>query len=145
MGVLLDGFKTLITFATSGFTLVFEKTVTPPGMDAGGPIDVATMQTTLWRPRVAKSLITLTECTFMAAYDVGGFSEALTALGVNQLITITFTGDRVASDTLQFYGWVDKFIPNENKEGEQPTVTVTVCPSNLNTSYVETAPVITTS
>jgi len=58
-------------------------------------------------------------------------------VNVNTLITLTFP-DAV---TWAFWGYLDKFIPNANEEGEQPTAEVTIVPTNQNDSAVETAPV----
>jgi len=60
-------------------------------------------------------------------------------LSENQLITITWPD----TSTLAFWGWLDKFVPANVVEGEQPTATVTIEPSNQNDSQVETAPVYT--
>jgi hypothetical protein len=134
-----DGFSTTIEFsagASSGI-LLYEKSLTPPGVDGGGEIDITTMLNTAYRTRSPKALITLAECTFEAAYDAAVYPQILAMVNVNQSIVITFPD----ATTLTFWGWLDKFIVNEHNEGEQPTATVTIVPSNVNGSGVETAPV----
>ena len=137
MSMLEDGFATLITFAENSDVLLYEKEVTPPGVDGGGEIDVSTMQNTTWRTKSPKSLKTLAESSLVAAYDVAVYDEIIAMVNVNQSITITFPD----SSTLVFWGWIDKFTPGALVEGQQPTADVTIVPSNRNGSDVETAPV----
>lgn len=133
-----DGFKTIVTFANAPTIKLYEKEVTPPGLDGGGEIDTTTMRNTLWRTRHPKALITLSEMSFTSAYDPVVFTDLLSSvLNTNQLITVTFPD----LSTLQFWGWLDKFTPNAHVEGEQPTAECTIIPSNQNASGIETAPV----
>jgi len=136
-----DGHSTTIEFGDQpsgtgpGITF-WEKEVTPPGLDGGGENDTTTMRNLVYRTRSPKKLITLTEMTILVSYDIGFYDDILDLLNNNQLITITFPDDT----TLAFWGWLDKFIPNNFIEGEQPTATITIVPSNQNESGVETAP-----
>lgn len=134
-----DGFKTLISFSDFPSVQFYEKEVTPPGIDGGGPIDTTTMRNNEWRTNLPKQLKSLTESSITAAYDPAVYDSIVQMVNVNQLITITFPD----GDTLQFWGWLDKFTPSGNQEGNQPTATVTIQCSNMNSSKVETAPVYT--
>jgi hypothetical protein len=136
-----DGFATTITFTTPvGLSLLlWEKTVTPPGVEAGGETDITTMRNTAWRTKSPKKLKSLTNAAFTAAYDPQVFDEIVSCVGVNQLLTITFPD----ASTIAFWGWLDTFTPNENTEGEQPTAACTIIPSNHDDSDVEVAPVLT--
>jgi hypothetical protein len=139
-----DGYRTLITFSETPITLAWEKSVTPPGIDGGGSIDITTMRngdgTTGWRTFAPKALKTLTESTATCAYDPEMYDECLDALQVNQLITITFPDGA----TEAFWGWLDKFMPGELVEGEQPTAEITIVPSNWSEDTgLEVAPVNT--
>ena len=139
MSRLDDGYQTTIGF-TSSLTKLYEKEVQPPGIDGGGAIDTTTMNNTTYRTMSPKSLLTLSEHTFEAAYDPAAYPELIAMINVNQLITITFPD----GSTLAFYGWLDKAIPNAHVEGEQPTVTCTIVPSNVHSGTgVETAPAYT--
>jgi hypothetical protein len=133
-----DGHSTKITFELAPDIELWEKRVTPPGMDAGGPNDTTTMYNVYWRTRAPKKLVTLTDMTFVAAYDPTIYDSIQLILGVNQIITVTFPDNR----QLSFYGWLDKFMPGEAREGDQPEATVTICPANQSISLVETDPVI---
>jgi len=136
-----DGFSTTIAFGDQasgtgpGITF-WEKEVTPPGMDAGGANDTTTMRNILYRTRAPKQLITMTPTTLVVSYDAVFYDDIIAMIKVNQLITITFPD----TSTVAFYGWLDKFLPGNIVEGEQPTATVTIEPSNQTDAGVETAP-----
>jgi len=134
-----DGFSTTIAFSagTSGVTLLlWEKSLTPPGVSAGGATDTTTMRNTTWRTMAPKLLKTLTEASVQAAYDPEVYDELVAMIGVNQSIVITFADD----STFTFWGFIDAFTPGEIVEGEQPVADLTIIPTNQNGSLVETAP-----
>ena len=140
MAYLTDGHQTLITFDAlgSGVTLLLkETTVTPPGIDSGGENDTTTMRNATWRTKQPKQLKTLTDgsCTFQ--YDPGIYDQILDIIGVNGLVTVTFSDE----STLEFYGWLNNFTPGECVEGAMPTATGTIICSNQTDAGVETAPV----
>ena len=134
-----DGFSTIITFSENPSVKLWEKSVTPPGISAGGEVDTTTMRNTAWRTRNPKQLKTLTECTFSAAYDPAAIDECMAMVGVNQEITITFPD----GDELAFWGWLDEFAPGDHVEGEQPEAECTIIPSNQDDTGAEVAPVRT--
>lgn len=134
-----DGYQTLISFAADSDVLLYEKTVTPPGIDGGGEVDTTTMHNDTWRTRNPKALVTLSNSTLVCAYDPAVFPEIVALVNVNNLITITFPD----TSTLAFWGWLNTFTPNENQEGVQPDANVGIIPSNQNDSGVETAPIFT--
>lgn len=137
-----DGFSTTVAFAIDPTVLFWEKTVKPPGMDSGGPNDTTTMRNTEFRTFAPKKLKTLTPMTMTVAYDPKVYDasgELMDMIGINGLVTITFPdGSDVA-----FWGYIDKFEPGDNRDGEQPTATVTIQPTNQNNSGTEVAPVYT--
>lgn len=138
-GVLMqDGFSTQIAFASDANISLWEKTITPPGIDGGGEIDITTMLNTTYRTKAPKSLITLTEVALTAGYDAAVYDEVVAMMNINQLITITFP----VGDTLAFYGWLNLFQPSDHVEGEFPEAECTIICSNQNAG-VETAPVMT--
>lgn len=132
-----DGHQTLISFSENANVKLWEKEVTPPGIQAGGPTDTTTMRNETWRTFSPKHLKTLSPCSFTAAYDTAFYVQALAMIGNNQLITIEFAD----GSQLQFWGWLDEFTPNAVAEGEQPTAECTIQPSNQNASGDEVAPV----
>ena len=136
-----DGHPTSIAFGStpSGETLLFwEKEVTPPGLNGGGRNDITTMRNSVWRTNAPKKLISLTAGSFVASYDPEAFEQVLSMLNVNTQITVTFPD----TGTYTFWGWLNEFTPGAATEGEQPTATVSIEPSNQNDSGVETAPVL---
>lgn len=141
MARLDDGHPTTIVFTaapTSGL-LLFEKEVTPPGLSGGGANDTTTMLNTVFRTMSPKKLKSLAEMSFVAAFDPAYYDLLVAILNVNDLITITFPDN----STLAFFGWIDELSHSAIVEGEQPTIDITVIPSNQNLAGAETAPVFT--
>jgi len=139
-----DGHGTTIAFTdqssgTGPGVTFWEKSITPPGMDAGGSNDITTLRNTAYRTFAPKQLITMTECNLSASYDSIFYDDIVDMISVNQLITITFPD----TSTVAFWGWLDKFVPGEVSEGEQPVADVTIVPSNVDGSGDEIAPVHT--
>lgn len=134
---LTDGHSTIMLVAPQAGILFFEIEVTPPGLDGGGPNDTTTMRNTTWRTRQPKKLVTMTGLTIKASYDPQMYSTIVANLNVNQPLTLQFPNGA----NIVFYGWIDKFTPDPHREGEQPTATIMVEPSNQNEVGVETAPV----
>jgi hypothetical protein len=136
-----DGFPTTVEFSVTPVfgTVLWEKTVTPPGMDGGGPNDTTTMRNVRWRTMAPKKLKTLTEMSGTMAYDPQAFEDLNDMIQVNQLITVNFPD----GSTLAFWGWLDKFEPNEVQEGEQPDAEFTIQPSNQDDNGDEVDPVYT--
>lgn len=134
-----DGFSTVITIANLPAVKIFEKEITPPGMQSGGAIDTTTMRNVTWRTMSPKALKTLSPMTATVAFATAAIEEIRAQLGVNQLITVTFPDN----STLAFYGWVDEFTLGRFTEGEQPTATITIQPSNHDDTGAEQDPVYT--
>lgn len=134
--VLEDGFSTIITLANLPSVKMFEKDVTPPGFSGGGPIDLTTMRNTAWRTSAARSLKTLSPVSSTVAYATEAIDQIKGEVQVNQQITIQYPD----GSSIQFYGWVEEFTPAAHTEGEQPTASLTVQPSNRDAAGVETGP-----
>jgi len=134
-----DGFSTIITLANIPTVKIYEKEVTPPGIQAGGAIETTTMRNTTWRTMSPKSLRTLTPMSVTVAFATEAIPQIQGQVGINQLITVTFPD----LSTLAFYGWIDEFTIGAMTEGEQPTATITIQPSNQSSPGVEAAPVYT--
>lgn len=134
-----DGFSTTVSFGLSPTVKFWEKQVTPPSITGGGSNDTTTMRNTTWRTLAPKQLKSLGQAKLSAAYDPAVYTDILSMIQVNQLITVTFPD----GSTYSFYGWVDEFTPGAIAEGSQPTADVTIICSNQNESGEETAPVFT--
>jgi hypothetical protein len=140
MAFIRNGHPTLIGFSINptASTFIIEKTVTPPGWDGGGMIDITSMRNTALRTRIAKSLVTLTEMTLMMQYAPVAYTGIFSMLNVNQTITVYF-GD---GSTLAFRGWINTFKPGEHKEGEEPLASVEIIPSNIAADGSESDPIL---
>lgn len=121
-----DGFSTLITLGNAPTVKLYEKEVTPPGIQGGGPIDTTTMRNIEWRTASPKKLKTASQITLTVAFASGAIPIMRDQVGVNQQITVSFPD----GSSLTIWGWVDEFTPGAFTEGEQPTATVTIQPSN---------------
>src|SRR5207253_1537103 len=106
-----DGFSTLITLENIPDVKLFEKEVTPPAMQAGGPIETTTMRNIAVRTAAPKKLKNLGPVNSTCAYATDALSSIYAQLGVNQRITVTFPdGSR-----WRYWGWLDAFTPGSNK------------------------------
>lgn len=125
-----DGFSTIIHFAENPTVKFYEVGVTPPGMDGGGPNDTTNMRNNRLRTKSPKKLKSLTPMTSQVMYrsDVFDPDEVWAMINVNQEITVEFPDNSM----LQFWGYLDKFIPGENKEGAVCMATITIEPTNQN-------------
>jgi hypothetical protein len=90
-----------------------------------------------YRTKAPKSLKTLTSGSFNAAYDPAILDELIAMVNVNQSIVITYPD----GSTWTFWGWIDEAAPGSIVEGEQPTIDITVIPSNQDAAGAEIAPV----
>lgn len=134
-----DGFSTIITLANIPTVKIFEKEITPPGISAGGATDTTTMRNDTWRTMAPKMLKTLTAASATVAFATNAIPVLMGQISVKQLITVTFPDQ----STLAFWGWIDEFTPSAFVEGEQPTATITIQPSNTDDNDQEVAPVWT--
>lgn len=134
-----DGHSTTITFELNTTASLWEVAVTPPGVDGGEPVDITTMRNLIWRTMNPRKLKTLTPANFSAAYE----SVKLVLIGdmvnKNQLITVTFPN----GSTLVFWGYLQRFEPQEIVEGQQPRANCVIQPTNHNNAGVEVGPTVT--
>lgn len=134
---LRDGFPTTVTMTGAGTTF-WEKTVQPPGLKGGEPIDTTTMRNTNLRTKGFRKLYELTAQELSVAYDPTAYDTIKAAINVNQAMVTTFPDGA----TLTWWGALTDFIPESNEEGKQPIAKITLTPSNVNSSGVETEPVL---
>lgn len=135
-----EGFSTKVAFARLATFSVWEKTVQPPGVDSGEPVETTTMHNLIWRTQNPRKLKTLTPHSFKAAYDPNMYNQVInTLIGINGSITVTYPD----GSTLDYYGYLQKIEPDQIEEGKQPEATVTIVPTNVDTSGAEAGPVLT--
>jgi hypothetical protein len=136
-----DGYSTKIAFARDSNVSFWEKTLSPPGLDGGDPIDTTTMHNADWRTMSARQLATLSEFTCTAAYDPNVYNDIINNL-LNQegSITVHFPD----GSKLDFFGYLRSFQPQDVAEGAQPEAQITIVPTNYDpTNNVEASPVLT--
>lgn len=132
-----DGYQSLIAFASNATIALWEKTVKPPGLDGGEAIPTTTMHNVTYRTMAARALKTLTQGSLVCAYDPKVYDQLIALINVEDYITVHF-GD---NSTLDFYGFLQSFEPNECAEGAQPEATVVFTPTNCHpTTRAEVAP-----
>lgn len=135
--MLEDGHSTKVAFSADPDVSFWEKTVTPPGVDGGDPIEITTMFNVDWRTMAARALKTLTESSLTVAYDPKVYDQIVALVNVPGLITAHFPD----TSRLEFYGYLQKADFSELKEGEQPEATIKIQPTNVNPSNgAEVAP-----
>lgn len=133
---LKDGYPARILFSANATVSIWEKTIKPAGLSAGGGIDTTTMLNSRWRTTAPKSLVTATEITIRAAYDPKVQDDMTAMLGVNQLLTWEYAD----GSTVAVWGFLDEFTPTDLTEGEMPLADIKFVPTNTNGSDAETAP-----
>jgi len=140
---LQDGYPTKIAFKTDPDICFWEKTVTPPAVDGGDPIDLTTMHNSAWVTRGPQSLLDLGEFQVTALYDPNLYDlAAITAqlVNVNTEITIHFPD----GSTLAFWGYLRSIEPGSHERGTAPEVTLTIVPTNYDDANdEESGPVLT--
>lgn len=137
MARLDDGFSSIIILQRTPTIKLYEKDLTPPGVSMGGAIDSTTMRNTAWRTNAPRSLRTLSPVNLTVAYDPAVYDTIIAEVGKNQPIEVQFPD----STTVEFWGWIEEFTPGALTEGEQPTASLVLQPSNRNAAGTEIAPV----
>lgn len=133
---LTDGFPTLIGMSNAPNVAFWEVSVKPPGFDGGELNPQTNMRNTAWRTFMAKKLKTLTAMTFKAHYDPKVIGDINNQLNINQLYTVTHSNGAVWS----FWAVLNKFDLDEVTEGNTPTASCTITPTNMDNSGAEVAP-----
>lgn len=141
-GIMLDdGHPTVIAFAADPDVSFWERTVTPPGVDGGDPVETETMHNVTWRTRGARKLKEMTESSTTVGYDPGVFAQIVALINVETSITVHFSD----GSTLSFFGYLRSFEPSEISEGELPEAEITIQPTNKDPDTGEEQGPITTA
>ncbi|MFA5056493.1 MAG: hypothetical protein WC485_00130 [Opitutaceae bacterium] len=124
--MLEDGYQTLVAFAADPSIELWEKTVQPPGIDGGSPIDTTTMINATWRSKAARRLLEMTDSQMSCGYDPAVYDSILALVNVETSITLRFPDDSY----IVFYGFLQKFEPDSTEEGKMPEAKVTITVTN---------------
>ena len=117
-----DGHSTLLIIDADPDICFWEKTVKPPGMDGGDPIDTTTMHNLTWRTMVSRSLVTMTPCNLTAAYDPEMWCYVPSLINSEGLMAVLFPN----GDLLGFYGFLQSVEPQDHSEGAQPECNIVI-------------------
>jgi hypothetical protein len=135
-----DGYKTLVTLAADTNIELWEKSVTPPGIEGDDPNDTTTMHNTTWRTKSPRTLATMTPMSLSCQYDPVAYSSVVALVNVVTTVTVHFPD----GSTLAFYGFVKSFQPDALEEGKIPEAKVEIVPTNQDpVACTEESPVYT--
>jgi hypothetical protein len=119
---------------------LWEKTVTPPGITGGDAIDTTTMHNTTYRTKRPRDLLDVPDYTMVCEYDPVAYDQVRELINEEDAITVHFPD----GSTLDHFGFMMSVEPDENEEGTDPTMTVTIAVSNWDPdNNVEQGPVLT--
>lgn len=135
---LTDGHPTFVTLARFPTISFWEKEVQPFGEDGGDPVDITTFFNANRRTYAPRQLMAGTEMTIVAAYDPAVLGTLRQAVNVRDVATVTHPD----GTTEARHATVTKVTPQNNTEGEQPTIEVVVFPLDADDDNVEREPVI---
>lgn len=136
---LKDGHPSYVTFKRNPSICFFENSTTPPGIDGGDAIETHTFHNDEWRTLAPRALKTMTEMEMSGLYDPVLYTDILALVNILDEITVWFSdGSAVA-----FWGFLRMFEPDEMTEGEPPTATITITPTNEDPDGNEEPPVVT--
>jgi len=120
---LFDGFVSKITFANDTNVTFWEKSVKPPGLDGGEPIIRSTMFNTVYHTKHPGGLIDVTPVTTKVAYCLQSYTDILAIINdVNDTVTVTVCD----GSQISFFGYLQKFEPDELTPNTHPEATITV-------------------
>jgi hypothetical protein len=137
---LLDGFPTRIAFASKPDLRIWENGAKPPGFDGGEAIPTSTHHNVKYHTAAPRKLLKVGPVTFKAAYDTRALNDIQSLINVQDAVTLIFPD----GTTVAFWGFLQKFEPDDNEEGKFPMANCTVVPTNWDPiNNVEAGPAVT--
>lgn len=133
---LFDGFPSKVSFSLLPGIDVWEKSVTPFGIDGREPVDQTTMWNQIYTTVAPRRLRTVTPLTMTCTYDPLTWGELNNILNRVQSVS-HFWSD---GSTMTLWAFVQKVELAELKEGSQPEMTITVVPAMLDPNAVQGLP-----
>ena len=123
---LKDGFRSVVTFELNPTIAIFEREVTPPGIDGREPIDTMTMHTNRWMTKHPRQLLEMTNGSISFAYDPKVYDDILDLINQVTVVTHTFSN----GDRLSYWGFLKAFKPESHGEGKMPMASGELIPTN---------------
>lgn len=137
---LKDGYQSTITFAANSTISFWEKEITPPGLDGGEKVPQTTLLNNTFRTFASRGLYELSDVTVKAAYDPIIYSNVASIINVEGSISVKWKD----GSTLDFFGYLQKFMPDALADGTQPEASITIVCTNWDpVGKVEAGPVLT--
>ncbi len=135
-----DGYKALVTLQNLPAINIWEKEVTPPGLDGGPKIDTTTMHNVKYRTSAPRALVTVDDGAANCAYDPDVLADILVQINVPQSITFRYQD----GTTYCMWGFLGNFKPQGLVEGQMPMAQATFASTNWDfANKVEAGPVLT--
>jgi hypothetical protein len=128
----------MVTFGDDPDLSVWEKSVTPAGVDNGDHIDTTTSHNTSRRTKWPRQLVENTDISMRVAYAGEVRTEIEALCGTNDEITITYPD----GTTDAFWGYLRSFAPQEATDGGQPEADIVIVITNTDAAFGEQAPVL---
>lgn len=137
---LKDGYQSLISFAANSTISFWEKQITPPGLDGGEKVPQTTLNNATFRTFAPRGLYELSDVTVKAAYDPNVYTQIASLINVEGAISVKWKD----GSTIDFFGYLQKFMPDALVDGTQPEATITIVCTNWDPAgKVEAGPVLT--
>jgi hypothetical protein len=135
-----EGYRATVAFSLKASLQLWERDLKPPGLDGGNMIDITTQFNNKWRTGFAQSLVKVDPISFTAAYDPDAYTDIINTLLNAKTGSITFW--LPSGDSIDMYGYLQKFEPQELKIGEYPMAQCTIEITNYDTAnFLEVGPV----
>jgi hypothetical protein len=128
--MLENGYQSLITLAADTDIELWEKSVTPPAIDGGDPIDITTQHNEDVVTMHPNALYTVADGQSVVAYSRNAYTSIIAIINVLTTITYRFPD----GGTIAVFGFLRSFTPNEMVRGSQPEATIVIVHSNLDPS-----------
>lgn len=119
------GFPITIAFSLDPDISIWEKSVTPMGIEGDDPNDTTNMHNDTWRTKSPRTLMTGTDVTITCQFSPGTMVQMEAIINVPQVITEHYPDGA----SICYYGFVKSYIPGDMTE-EVPESTVTIIPTN---------------
>lgn len=137
---LWDGMFSKISFSLDSNISFWETSVKPFGQTGGEPIDTTTHHNVLRRTKMPRSLIDVTNATFVARYHPTVLTQIAAILNQEGSVTIIFFN----GDTYDAFAYLMEADPQDMSEGNPPELNGTVVSTNWDpVNNVESGPVLT--
>jgi hypothetical protein len=133
-----DGHNTRVAFALKANVNFEEVKLKPLGITTGEEINATGLLATFWRTKRPPDLKELTNIEGTCKYDPDVWTDILALAGIEGSITMWWPDNT----SVDFYGFLKQFVPDENADKELPTAKFVIVPTNFDpVNAIEVGPV----